>query len=107
DRGAQLGLSFFGDFQVGYSRRDRWHFESLFLDGYQMGAPPSRTNPEGQPWGYPVLDPAQLRNADGGLGAALRLIDARARKYFAAYQRIRVDHPHGLVCPWVYVADSG
>src|SRR5690606_39592624 len=69
-------------------------------------APPSRTNPEGQPWGYPVLDPAQLRNADGGLGAALRLIDARARKYFAAYQRIRVDHPHGLVCPWVYVARS-
>ena len=26
-----------------------------------MGAPPSRTNPDGQPWGYPVLDLERLR----------------------------------------------
>ena len=36
-----------------------WAHAAVFLTDYVMGAPPSRTNPEGQPWGYPVLDPAQ------------------------------------------------
>jgi 4-alpha-glucanotransferase len=65
-----------------------------------MGAPPSRTNPEGQPWEYPVLDPAQYARAAGALVAA------RARKAFAEYDAVRVDHPHGFVCPWVYRATS-
>ncbi len=57
-RVAGLGLKLYGDLQVGTSLRDLWLHRALFLGDYVMGAPPSRTNPEGQPWGYPVLDPA-------------------------------------------------
>jgi 4-alpha-glucanotransferase len=65
-----------------------------------MGAPPSRTNPAGQPWEYPVLDPAQYA------GAAGALVVARAEKALSEYDGVRVDHPHGLVCPWVYRSDA-
>ncbi len=96
---AQLGLSLYGDLQVGTSDRDAWAYASVFLPGYRMGAPPSRTNPEGQPWGYPVLDPDQLD------GRARALVLARAHKAFAEYDSLRIDHPHGLICPWVYRAE--
>jgi len=91
-----LGLALYGDLQVGYSDRDVWAFQHLFLRGYRLGAPPSRTNPEGQPWNYPVLDPDQRE------GAVRGLMTARADKAFAEYDSLRIDHPHGLVCPWVY-----
>jgi 4-alpha-glucanotransferase len=74
---------------------------ALDEDSHRMGAPPSRTKPEGQPWGYPVLDPAQYS------GAARELVIARANKAFADYDSVRIDHPHGLVCPWVYRDDTG
>ncbi len=96
----RAGLQLYGDLQVGYSDADAWRFSGAFLDGYRMGAPPSRTNPEGQPWGYPVLDPAQYS------GAAGDLVIARANKAFADYDSVRIDHPHGLVCPWVYRSDT-
>jgi 4-alpha-glucanotransferase len=66
-----------------------------------MGAPPSRTNPAGQPWGYPVLDPRRYFEGDA-LGPALRLVAARTGAMLRDYDGLRVDHPHGLVCPWVY-----
>ncbi|MBA3463183.1 MAG: 4-alpha-glucanotransferase [Deltaproteobacteria bacterium] len=93
-------LALYGDLQVGYADRDAWVFRSVFFDGYRMGAPPSRTNPEGQPWNYPVLDPQQLR---GDAGA---LVAARFDSAFDRYDSMRIDHPHGLVCPWIYCADS-
>lgn len=101
----ERGLELYGDLHIGYSRRDFWHFESLFLPGYLVGAPPSRTNPEGQPWGYPTLAP-ELFVCDGEPGPALRLLALRAERLFSDYDRLRVDHPHGLVCPWVYRADD-
>ena len=96
-----LGLALFGDLQVGYSDADAWAYRAAFLAGYRMGAPPSRTNPEGQPWGYPVLDPDQLA------GRAGALVRARAHHAFRAYDGLRIDHPHGLVCPWVYRSETG
>ncbi|MBX7197057.1 MAG: 4-alpha-glucanotransferase, partial [Sandaracinaceae bacterium] len=90
-----LGLSLFGDLQIGWSRRDLWANQRLFLRELRLGAPPSRTNPEGQPWGYPVLDPAQP-------AAVGRLVEARLHKLAREYDGLRVDHPHGWVCPWVY-----
>jgi 4-alpha-glucanotransferase len=98
---AQVGLSLFGDLQVGYSRQDRWRHASVFLRDYVMGAPPSRTNPEGQPWDFPVLDPSHYGTL-AAPGPAMRLLTARIDKALAEYDRLRVDHPHGLVCPWVY-----
>ena len=95
-------LRLFGDLQVGISVGDTWALHDLFLPGYAMGAPPSRTNPDGQPWGYPVLDPRLYHAPDGGLGPALRLVAARTDAMLRDYDGLRVDHPHGLVCPWVY-----
>lgn len=95
------GLALYGDLAVGYSDGDAWAYRAAFLGGLRMGAPPSRTNPDGQPWNYPVLDPDQL-----GEGAARTLLLARIDKAFAEYDSIRIDHPHGLVCPWVYDAHA-
>lgn len=97
---ARCGLLLYGDLHVGYADADAWRHAGAFLHGYRMGAPPSRTNPAGQPWGYPVLDPAQYA------GAVRALVVARADKAFADYDSLRIDHPHGLVCPWVYRDDT-
>ena len=99
-----LDLALFADLQVGFAEGDAWSHVRAFLPGYLMGAPPSRTTAAGQPWNYPVLDPG-AHHAD-----ALALVRARADKTFASYDGVRIDHPHGLVCPWVYRAgtpDSG
>ena len=98
-RAQALGLALYGDLQVGYAVEDVARHAAAFLTELHMGAPPSRTNPEGQAWGYPVLDPEQYA------GAAGALVQARADAAFAAYDGVRVDHPHGLVCPWVYASD--
>jgi 4-alpha-glucanotransferase len=98
---ARHRLALYGDLQVGTSDADAWAYAATFLPGYRMGAPPSRTNTDGQPWGYPVLDPDQYA------GRARDLVLARADKAFAEYDSLRIDHPHGLVCPWVYAADTG
>ena len=99
-----LGLGLYSDLQVGFAPRDVWTRSSAFLPGYYLGAPPSRTNPEGQPWHYPVLHPGRFGDLDTP-EAALTLVQARAEKAFAEYEGLRIDHPHGLVCPWVYRAD--
>jgi 4-alpha-glucanotransferase len=91
-------LALFGDLQIGFSHRDLWSRRSVFRGDYLMGAPPSRTNPEGQPWGYPVLDPGQYG------GAAQALVEARVDRLLEDFDGLRIDHPHGLVCPWVYRA---
>jgi len=101
-----LGLAIFGDLQIGLSARDAWAAQGFLLRGYSMGAPPSRTNPDGQPWNYPLLDPGRYfeGGADGVRrpGKALRFLQARVEKMFAEFDGLRIDHPHGLVCPWVY-----
>ncbi len=90
----QLDWKLFGDVQIGLSPRDLWRREALFVGSYAMGAPPSRTDPRGQPWGYPVLRPDSSE--------ALSFFRARIRKMAREYDGLRLDHPHGLVCPWVY-----
>lgn len=97
-RAGELGLRLYADLPIGISHRDRWSLRPLFLAGYAMGAPPSRTNPEGQPWDFPVLDPAQPEAARAHLAA---LID----RLLADHGGLRIDHPHGWVCPWVYAGD--
>ncbi|RJX24890.1 MAG: 4-alpha-glucanotransferase [Desulfurivibrio sp.] len=98
------GLNLFGDCQIGLSGRDAWYARSFLLRDYVMGAPPSRTNPAGQPWNYAVLDPRRYHQSDGRPGPALRFFRARIDKLFEEYEGLRIDHPHGLICPWVYRA---
>jgi len=100
------GLRLYGDLQVGISPCDVWSRGALYLDHYRMGAPPSRTNPDGQPWGFGVLDPDQYLDSHGAAGPVLRFLSARAGKTLADFDGLRIDHPHGLVCPWVYRTDE-
>ena len=95
-RRSPAGWTVYGDFQVGLSHCDRWGRDALFVPGYAMGAPPSRTDSEGQAWGYPVLDPS--------VPAAVALLEQRVAKMLREMDGLRIDHPHGLVCPWVYDA---
>jgi len=97
----RLGLRLYGDLQVGLSRQDAWSYDALFLPGYVMGAPPSSSNPEGQAWHYPVLDPVHYGDLSSP-GPAMQLVQARLEKMLAEFDAVRIDHPHGLVCPWVY-----
>lgn len=106
DRLTPLGLKLFGDLQIGLSARDSWFARGFLLPDYVMGAPPSRTNPEGQAWNYGVLDPSRYFNDLGHEGPALRFLRARVAKMFTEFDGIRIDHPHGLVCPWVYRTDA-
>jgi 4-alpha-glucanotransferase len=99
-----LGLRLYGDLQIGPSEQDEWAYGELFLSDYRLGCPPSRTNPEGQAWNYAVLDPALYGTPDRA-GAALRWLAARLDKLFGEYDALRIDHPHGLVDPWVYRHD--
>jgi 4-alpha-glucanotransferase len=104
-RARSLALDLFGDLQIGMSDRDAWSALAFTMREWRMGAPPSRTNPEGQPWDYPVLDPDAYEEADASgrrRGAAVRFLAARARKVLSEYDGLRIDHPHGLVDPWVY-----
>ncbi len=104
------GLAILADMHIGFSHQDQWAWRGLFLPGYLLGAPPSRTTRQGQPWAYPVLHPHQLfaLGPQGEIvpGAALRFIQARVAKLLAECDGIRIDHPQGLVCPWVYRADD-
>ncbi len=100
------GLRIYGDLQVGLSACDEWSRGSLYLKHYLMGAPPSRTNPSGQPWGYGVLDPGQYLTPDGAPGPVLKFLTARVNKMLQEFDGLRIDHPHGLVSPWVYRADA-
>ena len=47
-----------------------------------------------------VLDPAQYED---GEAAFLR---ARVDRMLERYDGLRVDHPHGLICPWVYRSEG-
>lgn len=95
----ELGLALWGDMQVGFSHRDRFLHRASFARHWRLGAPPSRTNPHGQPWGYPLLDPDQLEDPSS---SARCLFERRVRKLLAEHDGVRIDHPHGLVCPWIY-----
>lgn len=98
----RLGLRVYGDLPIGTSHRGRFLFRDLFLSGYALGAPPSRTNQAGQPWGYPVLDPEKLVPG----GDAWRYVAMRLDAVLQDHDGLRIDHPHGWVCPWVYRRDD-
>lgn len=104
----KLNMRIFADMQIGFSQRDMWALRPLFLPNYLLGAPPSRTNPDGQPWGYPVLNPDLYFDKSGTngstLGPALQWLTQRLDKLLQDYDGLRIDHPHGIVCPWVYDA---
>jgi hypothetical protein len=51
------------------------------------------------------MDPAQYRADDGAPGPVLEFVRQRLDKIYSEYDGVRIDHPHGWVCPWVYRSD--
>ncbi|MBX2861218.1 MAG: 4-alpha-glucanotransferase [Vampirovibrio sp.] len=102
---ATLPMKLFGDLAIGISLGDEWAYQDLFLQHYRMGAPPSRTNPDGQPWGYPILDPSLYGDMESP-GPAYQLLTKRIGKMLDEFDGIRLDHPHGHVDPWAYKAND-
>jgi 4-alpha-glucanotransferase len=94
-------FSLVGDIQIGLSDNDEWVYNGLFMgEQYRLGAPPSQTGPTGQPWNFPVLDPKKISN--GGKAFIKERLNFIAQRY----DKLRFDHPHGWIDPWVYKHDS-
>lgn len=93
------------DRQVAFSDRDTWAYQSLFLDGWMLGCPPDYFSKDGQAWGFPVMDPERLFNADGSLDDGGKLMKNLFKKMFKENPGgVRIDHIVGLIDPWVYKA---
>ncbi|MBQ2645168.1 4-alpha-glucanotransferase [bacterium] len=98
-------IKMIADRQVAFSDRDVWAYQSLFLDGWFLGCPPDLFSDNGQAWGFPVINPDKMYNADGSLGDAGKLMKALFKKMFVENPGgVRIDHLVGLIDPWVYKA---
>ena len=97
------GIKMIADRQVAFSDRDAWAYQSLFLDGWFLGCPPDYFSKNGQAWGFPVMDPDKMYNADGSLGEGGILMKNLYKKMFKENPGgVRIDHIVGLIDPWVY-----
>ena len=97
------GIKMIADRQVAFSDRDAWAYQSLFLEGWLLGCPPDYFSKDGQAWGFPVMDPEKMYNADGSLGEGGILMKNLFKKMFKENPGgVRIDHIVGLIDPWVY-----
>lgn len=93
------------DRQVAFSDRDTWAYQALFLEGWMLGCPPDYFSKDGQAWGFPVMNPERLFNADGSLDDGGKLMKNLFKKMFKENPGgVRIDHIVGLIDPWVYKA---
>lgn len=98
-------IKMIADRQVAFSDRDIWAYQSLFLEGWMLGCPPDYFSEDGQAWGFPVMNPEKLYNADGSLGEGGLLMKELYKKMFKENPGgVRIDHIVGLIDPWVYKA---
>lgn len=98
-------IKMIADRQVAFSDRDTWAYQSLFLPGWCLGCPPDYFSKDGQAWGFPVMDPDRMYNADGSLDEGGQLLKNLYKKMFKENPGgVRIDHIVGLIDPWVYKA---
>ncbi len=98
-------IKMIADRQVAFSDRDTWAYQSLFLKGWCLGCPPDYFSEDGQAWGFPVMDPERMYNADGSLDEGGKLLKNLYKKMFKENPGgVRIDHIVGLIDPWVYKA---
>ena len=103
----KYNIKMIADRQVAFSDRDIWAYQSLFLEGWNLGCPPDYFSEDGQAWGFPVIDPDRLFNTDGSLDEGGVLMKNLFKKMFRENPGgVRIDHIVGLIDPWVYHAGS-
>ena len=97
------GIKLIADRQVAFSDRDNWAYQALFKEGWSLGCPPDYFSKDGQAWGFSVVDPEKLFNANDSLGPAGQLLYKLYLKMFKENPGgVRIDHTVGLIDPWVY-----
>lgn len=105
-RGVRLNR--IADLPIGISSRDEWAHQDLFLPGWRLGCQAGGPDDGAQLWNRPVLNPNLLFNAEGELELdrpAACYLKRLYTKLFHRYQGgVRIDHPHGLINPWVFPA---
>ena len=105
DLAKKYDIKMIADRQVAFSDRDTWAYQSLFLKGWCLGCPPDYFSEDGQAWGFPVMDPDRMYNADGSLDEGGLLLKNLYKKMFKENPGgVRIDHIVGLIDPWVYKA---
>ena len=75
-------IKMIADRQVAFSDRDTWAYQALFLKGWCLGCPPDYFSKDGQAWGFPVMDPDRMYNADGSLDEGGQLLKNLYKKMF-------------------------
>lgn len=101
------GIKSKADVQVAYSDMDVWANQALFKDGWFLGCPPDAFSKTGQAWGFPVLDPEKIFNADGSFGEAGKFLYDKFKDMFMENAGgVRIDHVIGLIDPFVYKAGT-
>ncbi len=100
---SEAGIKTEGDNPVAFSNQEVWAHQNAFLKDYKMGCPPDNTNPQGQAWGFAVLNPQLLFAPDGSLGVSGQFLYNKCKKLAHDNQGgIRIDHIVGLIDPYVY-----
>lgn len=93
-RARELGMAIglYRDLAVGASPggAEVWHWQEVFADGANTGAPPDDLNLLGQDWGLPPFVPHRLRQA--GYAPFVEVLRANMRHAGA----LRIDHVMGL-----------
>ncbi|MBQ0044136.1 MAG: 4-alpha-glucanotransferase [Bacteroidales bacterium] len=90
------GVSLKGDLPIGISRTsvDAWQFPRLFNMDSQAGAPPDDFSADGQNWGFPTYNWAEMAK-DG-----YTWWKARLRKMSEYFDATRIDHILGFFRIW-------
>lgn len=98
-----LGIKIIADTPIAFTPAEEWLNKDLFLDGLALGCPPDYFSKDGQRWGFAVLNPKKIFNADGTLGKGGEFLKNRYESIFQTSPGgVRIDHLIGLIDPFVY-----
>lgn len=103
------GLTLMADKPIGFSDRDNWANQHLFLKNWSIGTPPDQFSAVGQTWNFPVIDPKHLYNPDGTVNPnaeGTQLLKRIYAKLFQDFHGLRIDYAMGMIDPWVYPTNA-
>ena len=92
----QQGIMLKGDIPILMNEDscDAWYHKDYFIQELRAGSPPDGENPEGQNWGFPIYNWANLKKDD------YRWWKDRVRSASKFYDAFRIDHILGFFRIW-------